>query len=43
MYSPHDVHFILNGAINRTLIVLGPVGLRCLGVREIFDGSKSGG
>lgn len=43
MYSPQDVHFILKGAMRRTVISFGPVGRRCLGVRVIFEGSKSGG
>ena len=37
------VHFIENGAMSLTVINLGPVGRRCLGVRVIFEGSKSGG
>ena len=43
MYSPQEVHFILNGAMRRTVINFGPVGRRCLGVRVILEGSKSGG
>lgn len=43
IYLPHDVHFIENGAINRTVITFGPVERKCLGLRVIADGSKSGG
>ena len=45
MYSPHDVHFMLKGAMSRTVCTLGPGGVepRGLRVRVILEGSKSGG
>lgn len=42
MNSPQEMHFMLKGAIRRTVWTLGPA---CLGprVRAMAEGSKSGG
>ena len=42
MNSPHWVHFMLKGAMRRTVCTLGP-GFLGPRVRVIFEGSKSGG